>query len=490
MTDLSRAAGLLTREWLTRWSVPIACAVAVLVIGVLLIALFNAEPKPGPADIVERQAPPASTPAATLTRAHQARWAAPAVRVGDELRPGTSLTLDHGLAELTTARGARVVIEGPATLTLGESGDGLSLMRGRVVAYVPPSASGFTIQTPAGRVTDLGTEFGVEVGPTGETRALTFVGVIELRGKAGTTPSQEALRVTAGWVGRIDAGGLIADPPAPASAAFRARFVRSVEPIDPADAYRRSVLASRPSVYWRFDQGPAKVRNETGRTEWDGRSIGKVSRADGLFGSAARFTGDLQAMGGIASDHAVPIHGSRGYTLEAWCYSESAHFGRLIGLAEMDPAGARVPSHFAALEVVGGDDLPSSFLGRKGQVRFLHRSPPAAGIDIGASLFAPGLPRAGQWVHVVAVHDQGEMRLYLNGELAGRQRDEQPASSDPPLSLYVGVSPIVMTPERSTNPLDFRVFHGLIDEVAVYERVLPDRVIREHYDLGRATLSD
>ncbi len=67
-----------------------------------------------------------------------------------------------GLVELTYASGVRVTLEGPADFAVTDATSG-NLASGKLVAYVPPGAEGFTVDYAGGKVVDLGTEFAMEV---------------------------------------------------------------------------------------------------------------------------------------------------------------------------------------------------------------------------------------------------------------------------------------------------------------------------------------
>lgn len=67
-----------------------------------------------------------------------------------------------GLVELTYASGVRVTLEGPADFAVTAAASG-NLAQGKLVAYVPPGAEGFTVDYVGGKVVDLGTEFAMEV---------------------------------------------------------------------------------------------------------------------------------------------------------------------------------------------------------------------------------------------------------------------------------------------------------------------------------------
>jgi len=107
------------------------------------------------------QAAPA--PPARLLATHQAQWTpGSAVPRSDGAMVPGEYKLDAGYAHLEMADGATVILKGPAVLTLNSSSR-VSLSEGLLSAYVPEGSEGFVVDTPAGRVLDLGTEFGVEV---------------------------------------------------------------------------------------------------------------------------------------------------------------------------------------------------------------------------------------------------------------------------------------------------------------------------------------
>jgi len=122
-----------------------------------------------------------------------------------DLRAGT-LHLDQGVAELTFAKGARVIIQAPCTFTL-ESSSAMSVNEGTVTARVPKPAVGFTINTVTSSIKDFGTEFGVTVDRAAQTEVHVFDGLIRLssaeRGRVG--PNQWEL--TRGHAAVVDRQG-------------------------------------------------------------------------------------------------------------------------------------------------------------------------------------------------------------------------------------------------------------------------------------------
>ncbi len=152
-----------------------------------------------------------ATPIAKLTDMEDLEWVLGAVAGKTEL--GTGLKVGYveilsGKATLTFASGARVAVEGPSNFDLTAEGH-MNFRRGRLAAYVPEEAKGFTVTTPRMQVVDLGTEFGmsVEAGGWGEVHVFTGVVTaagIDASGKMGDVSyayASEALGRRAGLVG-------------------------------------------------------------------------------------------------------------------------------------------------------------------------------------------------------------------------------------------------------------------------------------------------
>ena len=95
---------------------------------------------------------------------------------GEALQPGW-LKLDRGAVQLEFARGARLILEGPAELGLVSANEAY-LQRGKASAYVPNSAYGFKLGTPEGTVIDHGTEFGCAVSSGDAAEVHVFAGEV------------------------------------------------------------------------------------------------------------------------------------------------------------------------------------------------------------------------------------------------------------------------------------------------------------------------
>jgi hypothetical protein len=137
---------------------------------------------------------------------------------GDGLQAGGSFAVAQGLVEIVFACGATVVLEGPATFEVIDGGAG-KLDRGRLTATLDQPSGPFAIHTPTVVVTDRGTQFGVEVDPSGKTDVRVFQGLVELVALA-SLGTAEPLRLSAGHAGEVDAAGRISRIDAPTSKKF------------------------------------------------------------------------------------------------------------------------------------------------------------------------------------------------------------------------------------------------------------------------------
>jgi hypothetical protein len=113
---------------------------------------------------------------ATIASTVHARWG----DTTDQLLPGqrlpaTPLFLQSGYAEVRFDSGATMIVEAPARFQVGTN-NSVELISGQISAKVPPNAHGFAVETAAGRVVDLGTEFGVAISPDGSDHIDVFKG--------------------------------------------------------------------------------------------------------------------------------------------------------------------------------------------------------------------------------------------------------------------------------------------------------------------------
>lgn len=174
------------------------------------------------------------------------------LRLKSPVALGDHFAIRSGLVEITYDTGAKVLLQGPVTYEV-ESKNGGFLSVGRLTGKVTTEAArGLCIRTPTAIVTDLGTEFGVEVNKAGITTSHVFRGAVELRTIAGgKTEKSKTLVLHANESGRVENNR---DPDgdeqrivfiAPTKSA---EFVREIS--------KRTVASSEPFelvAFWQFD---------------------------------------------------------------------------------------------------------------------------------------------------------------------------------------------------------------------------------------------
>ncbi len=139
--------------------------------------------------------PAAPVTVAVLLEANGCKWAGSELPTaqGARLGPGT-LALAEGMATLRFDNGATLTMEAPTTLEILDH-NRCRLAEGSLVADVPESAHGFTVDTPEMKVVDLGTRFGVTTSGVGNSHVLVFEGEVEV---ATRDQSEEPRRLTTG----------------------------------------------------------------------------------------------------------------------------------------------------------------------------------------------------------------------------------------------------------------------------------------------------
>jgi hypothetical protein len=433
------------------------------------------EPKAAP-QIAKEQPVPAGPPLiAEITKILDAKILAEnrPIDLGGKLRPG-SLFVERGAVEVSFAAGAKVVIEGPALLAL-VSPERARLLSGRVVAHVPPQALGFTLRSDTASFVDLGTEFGLEVDNTGVTSIHVLDGEVALvSDKKNDIPSRTLQR---GRANSVAADGAVRDVPFD-----EGRFIRHV----PESAYELAVLKSRPLAYWRLEQASAGAPwTSEGRLALSTVANAGVAAADNVEAGrtpggpsrAATFTGDHDGID-ITANAALGLVSK--CTFEAWVLPTEGPTGprRVYSTFDRPRSGIAIGLVNGAWYNFPNDDLK------------VHLT--AYGVYDVMGTETVGLHR---WTHLAAtVEADGKPTLYVNSALTPQQvRSFVGAEPDKPVAWSAdgptpvgrttsGVARIGRNPVGSDGHISPERWQGQISHVAVYDRVLPAKEIREHFE--------
>lgn len=183
------ALSYVLRHTFTPKRVVMLATAAALLLGVVLTIVLLSGPDEGE-PIVE--VPAAQRIVATLTAEHNVVWDR---RPGQDLYAGQRFTLHQGFAEITTARGARAILEAPCTVELTDGDNEIRLHQGKVIGLCHNEASrGFVVRTSHADITDIGTEFGVVVHPSNGSEVHVFDGLVELVTRVdGVSPVRAAV---------------------------------------------------------------------------------------------------------------------------------------------------------------------------------------------------------------------------------------------------------------------------------------------------------
>ena len=152
------------------------------------------------------------------------------------LHLGDTLALRSGLLEITYSTGARVILQGPVTYEIDSLAGGY-LSVGKLTAKLEKKSEvrgqrsdsenqEFVVRTPTAVVTDLGTEFGVEVSPDAVTRVCVLQGRVALQSSAAG--STERIVLQKGQSSQMDAQGKPVRSSDRETARFAKAFIRKL----------------------------------------------------------------------------------------------------------------------------------------------------------------------------------------------------------------------------------------------------------------------
>jgi hypothetical protein len=407
---------------------------------------------------------------AMLNRVVDAQWQADseAPRLGVPLEPGW-LRLKSGLAQIVFYSGARVVIEGPVEFQIVSPSEA-SCRNGRLTADVPPQARGFRIGTPQMNVTDLGTEFGLDVKER-RTELHVFKGSVEFQGAIGA--AKQSLKEGAGAVMENSRPPklITADQKAFASL-FDLQLKSSAAEVLRHEQWRAAShrLDEDPSLLVHFDF------DASAPTEYQLLNTSKRQGAvpDATIVGCKWIEGrwpDKRALefGGVSDRVRLSVPGDyESLTLAAWVRVQG--LDRRVNSLFMSDGFAPGTLHWLILS----DGVPTvTVVGPPGRPIQIVSGPPVMTLD-----------KFGMWQHVAVVVNgrNGQVVHYLNGRVV----DETALKIQPP--FRVGAAELGnWNPNgfKGDDSLTIRNFSGAMDEFCLFSRALPADEIRALYSSGK-----
>jgi hypothetical protein len=396
---------------------------------------------------------------------------------------GDRFALRAGLLEITYNTGAKVVLQGPVTFEpTSEHGGHLAI--GKLAAQlqrdsrtaVRGSASktpSFAITTPTAIVTDLGTEFAVEVSIDGKTASHVFQGVIEVQAKGdGKHPTGEAIRLTKNESALVTV------------ASDGTKTVMRSPLIDPKTFVRignfaqlSSSVQKKTFLHWQTYRD--KLRKDPSLLAYYDFQLKPGSPGllpnvaangdktlDGVVENATWSTGRMPGK------HALLFNGQRdcvrlnlpqrteNLTLAAWvCVQSLDHlFGGLLTSTDWGPDG-RI--HW---QIVSSGCVEFGLRGSTGTSRPIFQA-----------------DRLRKWTHLVCVYDLTgeELRMYADGQLMGKSRFTKHTG------VCIGPARIGQWNGDDPDPNIARCFNGWIDELAIFGQAINADAVMRLYEDGK-----
>ncbi|MEO0475429.1 MAG: LamG-like jellyroll fold domain-containing protein [Planctomycetota bacterium] len=478
-------------------------AAAVLLLGVVLsiVLLTGSEDTPEVASLPDFT-PTIATPdpnrvVATVTDQVNAQWVTAngqgALPDRMLLAVNQRLTLVKGFAEITTLRGAKVLVQAPATIETTDSDNAIRLHRGKLVGVCEtPSSKGFTVHAPGMDVVDLGTRFGVEADAKEGSTVLVMEGSVRAE-PATTSPlafepvvleTNQARRVSP-ETGELNQIQLARTP------SFNE---------GPLHPYVSAVLEAQPIAYWRFEEmADGMVRNEASPDGVVLNAVGSATLTEsGVIGSAGRLVNRSEPFGHFDTDEPVQaLSNLDEFTVEFWYYTAERY--RLDnGTGTMfnwyNPSQQLIDRRFIesiTLELVNesweGKENPIKPIGwRKGSIRVYPPFIPDG--DVKKEIYTAEDYPVRRWQHLVLVQEGGEIRLYLDGDLKESTPSRFPRIADSQFRFGRSLLGVFDIPDPTLNreitTHDYRLLRGRVDEVALYDKPLSVEQIKRHYSLA------
>jgi len=335
----------------SEFGVPSFLAAAAL-LALAATAWFVFQPEPQTLN-PEPSTPPASI--ATLTNIENAAFsgAAQPMQLGQPLSPGP-IQIASGTAQVMFASTAVVDLTGPCEFEMTGPNRG-KLTAGKLEAYVPESATGFTVDLPGGaKVVDLGTRFRLHIDARRQISVSVQEGAVELiSSHAETSPrrlasGEVAMLTQAGQVLALDAWRSIALSGVPSQTTFPTYHETSLamvfndpfayDPNTPTDPRPNQAQSSTPgyhtatpdggSIAMMFDRPHrAIVIDLYGRTDYLGS---EHSRHQNL--TIELFNGDWDQ----------PVYTEQGFDAVSTKHDEPASYGRWVAPAAVVADRARI----------------------------------------------------------------------------------------------------------------------------------------------------
>lgn len=340
---------------------------------------------------------------------------------------------------------------------------------------VGPVISGTQLPIPTAKWVGRGVRLNFPANWDRDDLALTYS---VFRNDRGSTPVGRVTAESVHWI-RPNLSVLDTDVVPGASYTYRIQSAdrngnvnnyRTVSITVPADAglspYAQAVLDDGAGDYWRLgDLTAGGVSSNWAGSDDLQAQAGTSATTPGAVNSdsdgAGVFSGSSTGTAGTTAARPAPDT----FTVEAWFRTTSRSGGKIVGFGSSSSGGS-------------GSYDRHVYLDNSGRINF--------GVYPGAIrvVTTPASYNDGQWHHVVATLGPDGMVLYVDGQPKAARTD---TTSGQQFSGFWRIGGDNLG--SWTNAPSSAYLNGVIDEVAVYPKVLDRAIVREHYRLAGYTLA-
>ena len=231
-------------------------------------------------------------------------------------------------------------------------------------------------------------------------------------------------------------------------------------PAAPTDTYGKAIVQDTPDLYWRLGETAGTTAVDVSGNLFDGiyaggYTLGRQGGVSGTTDKAVKFDGISGTVGSAA-----PITNPTNYSEELWFNTTTTHGGKLVGFGNAQSGLSSAYDRHVYME-------------NSGQLTF--------GVWTGFqnTITSPQAYNNGQWHHMVATQSSGDgMKLFVDGVLVGTNPQTQAQD-------YTGYWRVGGDSDWGG---DSPFFDGVIDEVAIYSKVLGAGSVASHYTAGGGQL--
>jgi hypothetical protein len=190
VTTLPRTLGYFSSDWSLSYLIAtVVCGIAALIGSLIYVSRYEQVVDDTPSSAAEHQPEPLPTvePVGRITGMVDCKWVkgSDPLRSNDVVSMGKEFRLESGLMEIGYDTGAKVILQGPVAYVV-ESKNGGFMSVGKLTGKMTTaSAKGFSVRTPTATITDLGTEFGVEVYENNTSDVYVLSGTVDVVARHG-----------------------------------------------------------------------------------------------------------------------------------------------------------------------------------------------------------------------------------------------------------------------------------------------------------------